>query len=85
MIRGTYALPSCGAPLFIEENFLPYVLTVTSIDIDVGSPYFGFTYGYGKYSIRNNHIVCTDGCRCAFPVDGEQPKEKTEASLLVSR
>jgi hypothetical protein len=78
-VRGTYDVPDCGTPFIIEENFLADVLTVTTVDLDVGSPYFSFLYGDGKYSINNNHCVCVDdsvglegkaACRCAFPVNG---------------
>lgn len=74
-----YESPGCGTPFTIEENFLSDVLTVTSVDEDVGSAYFSFNYGDGKYSIRNNHCGCqgdssgivgADACKCAFPVDG---------------
>ncbi|KAI1500626.1 hypothetical protein F5X99DRAFT_385419 [Biscogniauxia marginata] len=78
-IRGTYEVPNCGVPFVIRENFLTQVLTLRSINTDVGSPYFSFDYGDGRYSIRNNQCVCHDessgltaqvGCRCGFPVDG---------------
>lgn len=78
-IRGSYSVPDCGAPFIIEENFLADVLTVTSINLDLGGGYFSFLYGDGKYSINNNHCGCQDNssgltggqaCKCAFPVDG---------------
>jgi hypothetical protein len=78
-IRGGYTMPDCGTPFSIEETFLPDVLTVTAVFLDVGRPYFSFLYGDGEYSIRNNHCVCvndggglevTVACRCAFPIDG---------------
>jgi hypothetical protein len=78
-IRGAYGIPDCGTPFVIEDNFLPYVLTMKTINTDVGDPYFSFLYGDGVYSIRNNHCVCVnDGsgleakvaCRCAFPING---------------
>jgi hypothetical protein len=80
-LRGVYA-PSgndCGTPYTIEENWLPFVLTVTSINTGVGSGYFSFNYGAGKYSINNNGCGCSDmssgleaeqGCKCAFPIAG---------------
>ena len=80
-IQGVYG-PSgndCGTPYVIEENFLADVLTVTSINTDVGGASFTFTYGDGQYSIGNNGCTCGDlssglegetGCKCAFPVDG---------------
>lgn len=74
---------NCGIPYVIRESFLTQVLTVTSVNYDVGDPYFSFTYGDGEYSVRNNQCVCNDtddttagglgvdiGCRCAFPIDG---------------
>lgn len=78
-IKSTYSAGNCHTPWTIEENFLADVMTITSVSMDLGSPYFSFLYGDGKYSIRNNHCVCNDdhdglaggvGCRCAFPVDG---------------
>jgi hypothetical protein len=78
-VRGSYGIPDCGTPFIIEENFLADVLTVTTVNMDVGDPYFSFLYGDGQYSINNNHCVCVDdgggleaivACRCAFPVDG---------------
>jgi len=59
-IRAAYEQPSCGIPYVARENFLKYVLSVTSLSADVGSPYFSFNYGDGKYSIRNNGCVCGD-------------------------
>ncbi|OAQ59926.1 hypothetical protein VFPPC_14708 [Pochonia chlamydosporia 170] len=79
MPRAVYDAPSCGVPYVAKENFLKWVLSVNTVDMGVGSPYFSFTYAAGKYSIRNNHCVCSDmshgltgakGCRCAFPVKG---------------
>ena len=85
-VLAAYNPPSCGIPWTIEENFLQYVLTVTSVFMDVGDPYFEFTYANGEYSINNNHCVCSDtqasfptaakGCRCAFPVAGEPDKKR---------
>jgi hypothetical protein len=80
--RGVYG-PSgndCGTPYVIEDNFLPYVLTVKAIDTDLGGPYFKFAYANGLYSIGNNGCTCSDlssglegeqGCKCAFPLQGE--------------
>jgi hypothetical protein len=77
--RAAYGAPKCGVPFVAKENFLKWVLSVNTVDMGVGSPYFSFTYAAGKYSIRNNHCVCSDmshgltgakGCRCAFPVKG---------------
>ena len=49
---------------------------------------FPFLYGNGAYSIRNNGCVCnsmsgpfnaaTEGCRCAFPVNGQFEKRKID-------
>lgn len=84
--RGVYA-PSgneCGKPYVIEDNFLPYVLTVTDISWDLGDPYFRFKYADGLYSINNNHCTCSSmshgikgeqGCRCAFPISGQHPAD----------
>jgi hypothetical protein len=79
-LRASYE-PCDGLPYVIMEDFLPFVLTVAKVDMDVGRPYFSFYYGDGKYSIRNNHCVCqnTSGkglavqtsCRCAFLVGGK--------------
>jgi hypothetical protein len=85
-VRSSYQMPNCGTPFVIEETFLPYVLTVTTVSMDVGQPYFSFLYGDGKYSINNNHCVCVnDGggleakvaCRCAFPVDGHFVRKRS--------
>ena len=78
-IQAVYGMPSCGTPYYAEENFLSDELILSSIDTTLGSEYFSFYYGNGKYSINNNGCVCNDmssglegatGCRCAFPVDG---------------
>ncbi len=83
-LRGVYSPDDegndCGIPYFIEENFLPYVLTVDRVDFDPAGGYFRFRYANGLYSIGNNHCVCRDissgleaesACRCAFAVNGE--------------
>jgi hypothetical protein len=54
---------------------------MTTVDTDVGGPYFEFTYANGEYSIGNNGCGCGTianngngavvGCKCAFPVGGE--------------
>ncbi|KAI0202709.1 hypothetical protein F4808DRAFT_468335 [Astrocystis sublimbata] len=82
-LKGVY-LPhptnDCEAPYVIQENWLPYTLTVGNVDFRAGRPYFKFYYANGAYSIRNNHCVCNTiesdlpfevGCRCAFPIEGE--------------
>lgn len=73
-------LSECPLPYVIMENFLPLVLTISSVDNYLGDPYFSFYYGSGKFSIRNNHCGCLSGggkgkrakayCKCAFPHDG---------------
>ena len=62
------------------ENFLTQVLTITSVNYDIGDPHFEFLYGNGKFSIGNNQCTCSEmstgalsamkGCKCRFPVDG---------------
>lgn len=73
----------CGTPYAIEENFLPYVLTVESINTDLGGGYFKFAYANGLYTIGNNGCTCENlssglegeqGCKCAFPLQGEPTK-----------
>ena len=59
-VQAAYDQPSCGIPYVARENFLKHVLSVTTLSADVGSPYFSFNYGDGKYSIRNNGCVCGD-------------------------
>ena len=84
VVKGVYSPDNedndCGIPYFIEENFLPYVLTIESINFDVGSPRFKFVYANGQYSIGENHCTCQDvshdlegeqACKCAFPLEGE--------------
>ncbi|OTB00461.1 hypothetical protein M426DRAFT_65802 [Hypoxylon sp. CI-4A] len=70
----------CGTPYIIEENFLPFVLTIQQVNFDVGSPRFQFAYANGLYTIGNNHCTCQDvshdleaeqACKCAFPLQGE--------------
>jgi hypothetical protein len=87
-LKGAYTLnPKCdvyNGGQYLNANFLPYVLTLKQVDMDVGSPYFQFVYANGKYSIHNNHCVCHEmkatfpeaskGCRCAFPINGEPTK-----------
>ncbi|KAI1372800.1 hypothetical protein F4677DRAFT_462745 [Hypoxylon crocopeplum] len=78
--KGIYPKPSCGIPYTIKENFLPLVMSVTSVFFDVGDPSFEMHYGDGAFITSNNHCVCggvdssvlseTKGCRCAFPLDG---------------
>ncbi|MCJ1373632.1 hypothetical protein MMC20_004860 [Loxospora ochrophaea] len=81
-LLGLYGPASCGIPFTIKDNFLQYVLTITAVDEGVASPYFSFLYANGKFSIRNDGCVCGGvsaafpdaeaGCRCAFPVAGEE-------------
>ncbi|KAI1409301.1 hypothetical protein F5Y13DRAFT_193542 [Hypoxylon sp. FL1857] len=70
----------CGIPFTIEENFLPFVLTVKQVNFDVGAPRFQFAYANGLFTIGNNHCTCKDvshnleaesACKCAFPLHGE--------------
>ena len=85
-ILGVYSQDSCGVPFTIKENFLKYVLTITTVWGDVGKPYFSFKYANGAFSIGNNGCVCshmsdsfnsvTKGCRCAFPVAGIPKKRE---------
>ncbi len=88
-ILGWYAQPGCGIPYTIKDNFLQDVLTVDTVSFDVGSPFFAFTYGNGKFSIGNNGCVCGEtqqstaidvekACRCAFPVSGVVAKREVE-------
>ena len=84
---GVYNVPSCGIPFVFKENFLQFVLTITSIDEGVGDAFFSFTYANGQFSIGNNGCVCNsisapfpdaaEGCRCAFPVAGEPNKKRS--------
>lgn len=79
-LRGAWdTIADCAIPYTIEANFLKYVLTVKAQDSGIGSPYFDFVYGNGRFSIGNNHCTCgsmtkglyvAEGCKCAFPVDG---------------
>jgi hypothetical protein len=81
-LRGVYS-PSgnnCGIDYIIEENWLKYVLSVTSVNFDVGGGRFKFLYANGQYSIGENHCTCQDvasglkgaqACKCAFPINGE--------------
>ena len=85
-MRGGYTKNTCdnddGIPYTIMENFLPKVLTIEHIDLDVGKPYFQFKYGNGEFTTGNNHCGCgtvdeslnsvTKACKCAFMVDGEE-------------
>ena len=77
----------CGTPYVIKENFLDWVIDVTSVMASVGDSDFVFYYGNGKYSIGNNHCGCSnepDGlqgytyCKCAFPVNGRPSSQKRE-------
>lgn len=77
-VKGIYAQPDCEIPYWIAEDFLPYVLTITSINTATG--YYAFPYANGLYSINNNHCNCHDvshgvtgeqTCVCAFPIHGE--------------
>ncbi|ROV99829.1 hypothetical protein VSDG_02971 [Cytospora chrysosperma] len=70
----------CGIPFVIDEDFLPYVLTIKEINTDVGDPRFKFAYANGQYSIGENGCACKDvshdleaeqACKCAFPLEGE--------------
>jgi hypothetical protein len=71
----------CGkVPWIVEEPFLHYMLTLESVFMDVGDPSFSFAYANGLYQIGENHCTCQDsqngnhaeqGCKCAFPIDGE--------------
>ena len=82
-LKGIYGpgTSQCGVPWEIEESFLPFVLSITVVSMDVGDPFFEFLYGDGKYSVRNNQCGCADGpgqfndkikdCKCAFPVNGK--------------
>ena len=78
-VKATYDKPDCGTPYTIKANFLPYVLTVKTINTAVGGGYFKFDYGDGEYVINNNHCKCYDishdlqgaqSCKCAFPING---------------
>ncbi|KAL3496298.1 hypothetical protein BJX62DRAFT_118908 [Aspergillus germanicus] len=84
MRRGVYSPDNegndCGLNYVIQEDWLPYIITVTRINWDVGSPYFYFTYANGAYMIGENGATCTDissglraeqGCKSAFPINGE--------------
>lgn len=85
-LKGVYSphqTNDCGIPYVIKEDFLPFVLTVTSVNFDVASPSYSFDYANGKFTIKNNGCVCNEvgsglrveqGCRCAFPIEGEPEK-----------
>ncbi|KAL4877552.1 hypothetical protein BJY04DRAFT_221923 [Aspergillus karnatakaensis] len=78
--RGKYSIgDDCGIEYVIMENFLPYVLTVTSVNWSTGSPYFNFKYGNGRFMIGENQATCQNiggglrvemGCKTGFPQDG---------------
>lgn len=81
-IRGVYPLPeSCPRPWVIEENFLPYVLTITKVRKGLGGGnFFVFYYANGRYQLGANQCVCNgvfqrlrgeEACPCAFPIHGE--------------
>lgn len=88
-LKGIYSphqTNDCGGPYVIEENFLKYVLTVTSVNFDTADPYFSFKYANGKFSIRNNDCKCDEiggglsveqGCKCNFPVEGLPDKRRS--------
>ncbi|KAI1136540.1 hypothetical protein F5Y05DRAFT_415313 [Hypoxylon sp. FL0543] len=70
----------CGVPFVIKENFLPFVLTVKSVNFDTGAPRFQFAYANGLFTIGDNQCTCQDvshdleaesACKCAFPLQGE--------------
>lgn len=69
----------CSSPYVIEENFLKYVLTVTSLNYGPVEPYFSFLYANKNFSIGDNGCGCEEtgggleavyGCKCVFPVNG---------------
>lgn len=89
-VQGAYTPCKNGIPYFVQENWMPYTLSVNTVDMGVGSPYFSFTYGDGKYSIKNNQCGCqkidqgagvaAKACKCAFPVDGTFGKKREAAA-----
>lgn len=87
-ILGTYSPSNCDPPWTIEDSFLQYVLSITSVSEEANSDAsFSFNYANGKYSIGNNHCTCNsidvgfpsaaEGCKCAFPVAGQPSKRET--------
>ena len=71
----SYMPPECDEPFAIEENWLPWVLTVTFF----AENHFSFLYGDGEYATDQNQCICRPSgyfesgrraCRCAFPLNG---------------
>ncbi|KAJ6779723.1 hypothetical protein PWT90_02066 [Aphanocladium album] len=88
--HGVYSRGDGSTPFIIQDNYLPYVIIIDRVNLSLGGVYFRFEYADGRYSIGNNHCVCTDmshdltgeeGCKCAFPLLGEHPATSTEPSL----
>jgi hypothetical protein len=79
--RGVYSWgDDCGSPYVIQENWLPYVLTVTNVNFNIADGYFRFVYANGAYMIGENQAMCEDlvgglrvevGCKTGFPIYGE--------------
>ncbi|KAL4861059.1 hypothetical protein BDV12DRAFT_180807 [Aspergillus spectabilis] len=70
----------CAIPYVIQESFLPYVLTVTQVNFDLGGGDFTFAYANGDYMIGENGATCEDisdglrgveACKTGFPINGE--------------
>ncbi|RDW70563.1 uncharacterized protein DSM5745_08074 [Aspergillus mulundensis] len=50
----------CGIPYTIEESWLSHALTVTSINFDVGDPFFKFSFAEGEYASDGETGLCSD-------------------------
>jgi hypothetical protein len=84
-VMGKYKPCRDGILYFVQQSFMPYTLTVETVAMSVGRAYFGFAYGDGKYSVRNNQCGCQSlssgfgsaqkACKCAFPVSGVSKRE----------
>ncbi|KAJ4145186.1 hypothetical protein LMH87_004042 [Akanthomyces muscarius] len=80
--HGVYSRGDGSTPFIIQDNYLPYVIIIDSVNLSIGGLYYRFEYADGRYSIGNNHCKCDDmshgltaeeGCKCAFPLLGEHP------------
>ncbi|PGH02245.1 hypothetical protein AJ79_07694 [Helicocarpus griseus UAMH5409] len=87
--RGMYSPDNegndCGIPYEIQENFLPYVIGINTINFGTGSGYFKFAYANGEYMTSENDGKCVDAskglaaaerCSASWPIEGEKSKDQ---------
>ena len=95
-VTESHGMPNCGIPWTIKDNTLKYMVTISAAGRSVDSSAFSqFEYADGKYIIGNDGCVCngigwpfnvaTEGCRCAFRVDGEPLKRAFTFERYYSR